>query len=366
MNTKKKNFNSFPILQKNIEKTSYLFDQLDAIESITTADITDADKRSYLRYFFVTIDSLLKLLPQVKNEAYRKQIINKADETEFKHLIRDIENSYTGTYDTIRDKLSAHQQQLPLAETISWWDDIDAISIKILSDDIKAIRAFMSMHSIANGNNLELMPHAKKFTSEKKFTFNAGRFGMAIEGAVSIIPGHEVQEKSTMVSTAIDFIKKNFWLTWAYDDPKSDHHTHLNNIGWFLAIIDFISLLDCIYDDKKEKSLATLWQETNMIGLENLHQITRDSTFESEIRIVRNKVAAHLDGKDELKDCLEIYYRLDLSKLHRYITDFINSFFAACSLDIRNRHMLAHNVELNGVLALANEDSIKPFSESIK
>lgn len=137
MNAQKKNFNSFPVLKKNIEKTSYLFDQLNAVESITTAAITDADKRSYLRYFFVSIDSLLKFLPQIKNVAYKNQIISKVDEAEFKRLIKVIENSYTGTYDIIREKLSAHQQQLPLVDTISWWSDIDAISIKILSDDIR-------------------------------------------------------------------------------------------------------------------------------------------------------------------------------------------------------------------------------------
>lgn len=133
----------------------------------------------------------------------------------------------------------------------------------------------MATKGLANVNKLELVSHTQNFTSEKKFTFNAGRFGMAIEGAVSIIPGHEVQEKSVMVSTAIDFLKKDFWLTYAYDDPKSEHHSHLNNIGWFLAIADFISLLDCIYYNSKEKSLVTLWQETNMKGLPNLLQIAR-------------------------------------------------------------------------------------------
>jgi hypothetical protein len=358
-----KNFSLFPSLNKNIKKANYLFDQLQAIQSIKSASITDADKRSYFRYFFVVIDSLLKVLPQIKNAAYKNQIINRNEEAEFKRLIKVVETSYNGTYDTIRDKLSAHQQQLPLDQTLSWWADIDSITIEVLGDDIDAIYDFMASKRFCNGNKLNLLPHPSDFTSEKKITFNAGRFGMGIAGAVSIIPGHEVQEKSVMAMSAIDFLKKDLWLTYVFDDPKSEHYTHVNNIGWFLAIIDFTSLLDCIYDDIKEKSLATIWRENNIKGYQTLMQIPRDINLESEIRLVRNKIAAHLDDKKELTDSLHIYYKLDAQKFYSYIISFVNSFLTSCKEDIRNAHMLAHDVELNGVIGLAKDESIKSFDQ---
>lgn len=348
-------------MQEQLKKLSYLFSQATAVKSIEQSNLTDADKRAYLRYFFVIIDNLLKIAPQVKNLANKLEIIDKSEEDEFKRLIKVIDASYTGSYDTIRDKLSAHQQNLPLDETISWWGDIDASSINVLYDDLRALKVFIASKRLAIDRDLRIEKFPATFESEKKFVFNAGRFGLGTEGAVSIVPGHETQEKAGLVSSAIDFLQKDFWLTASFDDPQSEHFTHLNNIGWLLALIDFTSLLDCIYSDDKEKSLVKVWEDANMSGIIQLKSIPRDQKFEADIRVVRNKIAAHLDTVAPLEQTLKLFYDLDVTKFYEYVAGFLKSFFDACRSDIRTRHMLAHNVELNGVIALAKDDSIKPF-----
>lgn len=348
-------------LQENLEKLYYLFLQADAVRSIGRANITDADKRAFLRFFFVVIDNLLKISPQVKNLAYKLGTLKKSDEEEFKRLIKVIEASYTGSYDTIRDKLSAHQQNLPLEKTISWWAEIDSISIDVLGDDLRALRAFMMSKGLSTGPELTLDEFPAEFTSEKKFLLNVGRFGLGTEGAVSMIPGHESQEKAAMVASAIDFLKKDFWLTACFDNPKTLHYLHIFNVGWLLSVIDFISLLDCIYNDDKEKSLVTIWREANIAGVVQLESIPRNENFEVTIRAMRNKVAAHLDVIVPLAESLKLFYGFDIKSFHQYVVDFVNGFLEACRSDIRTMHIVAHNQELKGVLALSNEELIKRF-----
>ena len=116
-----------------------------------------------------------------------------------------------------------------------------------------------------------------------------------------------------------------------------------------MALIDLCSLIDNLFvDSVHDKSLLTEWEEAGIGGYGDLlyMQGMRDLAFEEDLRLTRNKLAAHLDRDEDIQASLLRYFSLDLERVHRYFRLFVDGFYAACSKDIRTKIFLLHDTSI--------------------
>src|SRR3990167_2791716 len=116
-----------PNLNDELEKLHHIYDQLDLLYEQKSSSLSDFNKRSLLRFYFIALDNLLKIVGWVKNETRRKSKLNAAEIASLETHISTLRQSYDAAYDVIRDKLAAHQQHVDFVNTITWWNEIDSI-----------------------------------------------------------------------------------------------------------------------------------------------------------------------------------------------------------------------------------------------
>lgn len=353
-----------PDLNENVRKLHHTFDQLDLLFQLKTSNLSDFNKRAVLRFYFIGIDNFLKLIGWIKNETRRNRKLSAAEVKELERLISVLRTSYEAAYDLIRDKLTAHQQELDLVETITWWNEIDSDTIGIFQSDVLEIRSLLvkAYPPLAIGIDPLLLDWSDEHpsTNFSRVQMNVTRLSMAIPNAVSLLPGVGSQQKAAMVSAALRFIRSDFYFTLKGQNWTSKQQYLLFEIGWLLVIIDITSILDCIYDNAKELSLLTLWTQERMEGASVLARFSRDHSLEVKMREVRNKFAAHLDSALTLDACRKLLIDLDLQQIYEYCTALANAFLDGCHSDIRTRLFLVDGMEIRGVISVSGNAS-KPF-----
>lgn len=355
-----------PKLNDELEKLHYVFHQLELLDQLKDSSLSEFSKRSVLRFYFVAVDNVLKAIGWIKNETRRNKTLTGDQLQQLEQAIAVLRKTYDSAYDRIRDKLTAHQQHLELAETVTWWNEIDRTTIEVLQSDLLAIRSALAnaYPAIATRIAKLILDTADEFPQLKAgpVRMNATRLSMALPGSISLIPMHSSQQKASMVVAGMRFIRADFYLTLKGQNWQAPEQALLFDIGWLLAIIDLTSILDCLYDDSKEPSLVTEWTQTGMAGTSTLAGFSRDPALERELREVRNKLAAHIDSASTLVAIRKLFDELDLHRVHSYCISVIQNFQAACSCDIRTRMFLTDEMEVKGIISV-HGDAAMPFDQ---
>lgn len=354
-----------PELKDELDKLYYVFDQLDLLNSMKDSGLNDFHKRTLFRFYFVSLDNFLKLIGWIKNETRRRGKLSIAQTRELEQQIKTLRSSYDANYDLVRDKLTAHQQEVNLVDTITWWNEIDCITIGVFHDDLTAIRSTL-IHAYPN-LAVSVDPFVVDFSDQNlhlradTVQFNATRLSMAIPNAVSLLPGPGAQQKASMVTAAMRFLKSNFYLTLKGENYRTPEQKLLFEMAWFLVIIDLTSILDCLFDDSKEPSLNTLWNADGTAGHVKLTEFVRDAKLESAMREVRNKIAAHIDSQSPLAASLGFFEKIDLAQVHSYTCKVVDIFLDACRADIRTKMFVADGLEIENAFAVTGT-AAKPFN----
>lgn len=352
---------------EEIEKVFYLYKQWDALYQLRNSTLSDFNKRTYFRYFFIGIDNFLKIIGWVKNECRRTGRLSITNTKTLEALINTVRYSYDTQYDLIRDKLAAHQQALPLDESITWWNEIDTTTVDVFRDDLSHIRDVLT--TLFPSHAQQIVTEHIDFSNEKEFfglgkiVFDTTRLGLTEPNSVSIVPCHSTQDKAALIAAAIRFLKSDFYLTTRVNNPQTETSRLLFDIGWYLAVIDLTSIIDCIFEDGKEPSLLTLWRQSGIKGQSLLTSFGRDVEIESQMKSTRNKIAAHIDSQNSLSSSYQNFLTLDLAGVHAYAIRLVNHFLNACRADIRTKMFSADGIEIPGAVALPQKNGGRPFDE---
>lgn len=365
-------------LKEEVVKLAYLYKSIDSLMLIKDSNLSDSVKRNYMRFFFITIDNVLKNVRFIKNQVKSKGLLDKTEIRILTEQIDTLSNSFEGSYDVIRDKISAHQQEMELDKVLIWWGEITETTLTVLFHDLDNIRASLSKafkefeDRIVNQSLLFNDIEMTVGTGIPKF--GTSRTSLANGNSVAMIASKGRQTKEALISSAIEFMKEDFFLTIEFDNSGTNQAgAVLFDIGWLLAIVDFVSFLDCLYKDHSDdsgnitdKSLATYWKDESIAGLNTLLAIPRNSQLEAEILKVRNTMSAHLDSKQTLIDTYSSYASLNLQEINLYINRFVNAYFSACREDIRTKLNPMNGISLDKVdkNVLPNpQPSLYPFDK---
>jgi hypothetical protein len=352
---------------------SFIFSYLDALYYFKDENVNDHSKRVILRYFFILIDDLLKVVGKTKNKLYKSRKISLSEKCAIEGAIKQLSTTYNGAYDVIRDKISAHQQELSITDINLWWAEIDFTTIETLYSESHSIRN--GLKSGLNGGISVLRHYSKMKINSKKlmpsnnidFFVSSDRLGLAKPNTIAMVPLCPSQVKAQTILSILDLIENDCALTLQCEGYKTDYEEKLFDIAWLLIVCDTVSLIDNLYEDNvHDKSLISYWNDLAIKGavfLENANAM-RNTVFEGKLRKIRNTIAAHKDSAETIKVTYKLFLDLDLSALHSYVIAHGNIFRSACRLDIRTQQFLVLNEKINdgNIVELAHKTD-KPFDK---
>ncbi len=328
--------------------------------------------RVYGRSLFLAVDAFLEIAPRLKNQMRANGRITSVESTALTDKINKLRTDFSGYYETIRDKLAAHQQEFDLDLLLRTWNEIDAATITILSEDIQDIWDLLENHgavsTFARSPELDdenFPSQLARIEPETGVRIGVDRVALTRPNTVSTIPTGLFQEKAMRVLTAF----KSFQILMTSD-------LHCITANWLLAskacidlfVTDACSIIDNLFEDRQassqaaaEESLTKMWRTANVQGIEGLELFQRDAALEQKLRELRNTFSAHLDPDIPLAELLARLSSFPLCELTSYLEAIWHAFYSVCSKDPRTRLFLIHGEELNGAMGVATANAVKPF-----
>jgi hypothetical protein len=192
------------------------------------------------------------------------------------------------------------------------------------------------------------------------------RFGLAQDQSVSVVVSSKAHERAQLVLSILDMIKLEFGLTCLVENYTTAYNAYLFDAGWLLAIIDTCSLLDNLFEQSAIDGdcLLLQWRAEGFGGYVALADAEkgRDKVFEAKLRLLRNKIAAHLDANAPFQDLHREFVAFDLQELIAYVHWMANVFLNACRQDIRTKIFATHGMPLQGCVAVAKQ--VMPFDDN--
>ena len=332
--------------------------------------VNDHCKRSILRFFFIQIDNLLKIVPRTKNNLFRESLLTQKQKMEIERLTKILSKSYDNAYDTIRDKIGAHSQHIDLSSLLKWWHEIDFTTVEVLYEDATNLLSSFSVvncvkFSTAPDHTPVVLPASSRLSPDvTQPSISTDRLAAMKPNTMAMIACHPSQDKAQLILSIIEFLEIDFEFTSIVEEPTTIYHSTLFEVAWLLAIMDTCSLLDNLFEDTGyDKSLLNYWKEINAAGCHNLedYQSKRNLEFESSLKNIRNTLAAHIDDRKPFQELYKKYRELDLTALYNYAYLFINCFRSACRQDFRTKIFCIHNMPVNDVISVPNWT--KPFDK---
>lgn len=352
----------------NINKLLIISRFIEGLHLFSKEQVNDHCKRSILRFFFIHIDNLLKIVPRTKNNLFRECLITQKQKKEIERLTKILSKSYDNAYDTIRDKIGAHSQPVDLSSLLKWWHEIDFTTVEVLYEDATNLLSSFSVVNCvkflpAPDHTPVVLPARSRLSPDvTQPSISTDRLAVMKPNTMAMIACHPSQEKAQLILSIIEFLEIDFEFTSIVEEPTTIYHSTLFEVAWLLAIMDTCSLLDNLFEDTGyDKSLLNYWKEINAAGCHDLEDFLsrRDSEFESSLRNIRNTLAAHIDNEKPFQELYKRYLELDLEALYKYACIFINCFRTACRRDHRTKMFNIHNMPVDGVISVPNWT--KPF-----
>lgn len=354
-------------MNENILKLRFIYKFLDGLYLFKNENIDDHAKRNLLRYFFVLTDNLLKLIGNIKNTLFKEGQITLDQRRNFEDSINRLKNDFDKSYDIIRDRFAAHQQELELSDIIGWWNEIDIETITIFYDELNEIKELLKMYiddffePIDDYSPLDFANTPLAPKDGQSFYLAHDRLALTRQNTSGMISIHETQDKAQIILSIVNLTFANFHITTVVNNRETHYKNIIFITAWLLIICDTCSLIDNLYEDIGNKyvnsiSLMNLWKRESIRGhniLEKVNAEKRDHNFETELRTVRNKIGAHLDQQMTIKELLELYNAIDLQRVHNYFIFHANAFRLGCLEDIRTKIFASLDFKLNGVKEFA-------------
>ncbi len=322
------------VMQDLAKKTSFLTWYVEVVCNVACSIQDDHLARIFGRAEFLAVDAFLKLAPTLKNELVKAGSLSKQDGDAVKTKVKKLESDYESYYARVRDKLGAHQQSVSLGLLLETWNEIDEATLTVFRDDVTDIWSrlepavpasdiFPRPQELAAPQSLIVPASIKSLHAGQGVVFGIDRVALTRLNTPSAIPAHAGQEKAQRVVMALDVIRQLI-----------DSGLRIFTANWLIAekavvdlvIVDACALIDNLFvDDPSGQSpgtdpcLYTIWQREGIRGAPLLAGFQRNQHLEEQLRRLRNKFCAHVDGTERFDVLLNEMVTFPLQELHAYL-----------------------------------------------
>jgi hypothetical protein len=338
------------------EKITYIYYHTDGLYFFISHDnINDHAKRCILRRFFILVDSYVEMIGFFKNKLFRENIITRNVKQSLENEIKEIKEEWDHNYEIIRNKFSAHHQDVNEKKLLEWWNEIDYSTISFFYEGMSKIRAILTQKANiltitpTDYTHIDFRNTCLKKQNKNVFYVAHDRLGVSKENTVSLVGLCEFQRKCMLILSIVDFVFINCAVTIKTQDYETHYKRILFDSAWLLLVCDTVSLLENMYEDGEYgNSLLSLcppdWQGKLIIENSNA---SRDKSFEDDLTKLRNKFAAHIDSTKHLYSLINLFEKFNLNELHKYCMYHMQSFQQACHSEKRTQMFSVRDLKLS-------------------
>ncbi len=343
------------LMQEIKEKIQYIYYNIDGIYYfLLNGGVSDHSKRCVLRRFFLLVDSYFEMIGFLKNDLFRENI-NLSIKQSLEKEIKAIESEWNNNYESIRNKFSAHHQDIDDLKLLEWWNEIDYSTITFFYEGMRNIRGILTEHAAfltltpVDYAEIDFSDTCLRERGDTIFYLAHDRLGLSKKNTVGMISINKFQRKCMLILSIVDFIFINCAVTLKTQQYDTCYKNILFDSAWLLICCDTFSLIENLYENGEYgDSLISLsppdWKGKPIIEGGNS---SRENTFEKNIVNLRNKFAAHIDTKEKFLSLYELFNNFDLKKLHEYCMHHMQIFQRACFSDIRTKMFAFREQELS-------------------
>jgi hypothetical protein len=358
-------------MQDAESKVALLAYYVEGVARIARAIPDDYLARVYGRSLFIGVDSFLVLAARLKNTLRTRHRLSPRQSEEISAKIGKLRADYESYYATIRDKLAAHQQAVDLERLLEAWNEIDEVTLTVLSSDVSAVWADFQAQGVVSDfarpkelDDPESLVPFSTLAGPEGICVAVDRVAATRPNTVGMIPMGTIQEKAMRVVTA-------------FEGFSSLLNSGLEQVTtrWYLPekafvdllVVDACSAIDNLFRDRAasgsipaEECLVKLWKSHCFASAARLESFPRDTLLERRLWQLRNKFCAHLDADVPLKDLRAQLVEFPLQDLASYIENVWRAFREGCAEDLRTKPFLLHGQQMRRVVSV-DAPAGKPF-----
>lgn len=352
------------------EKIRYIYYNTDGLfHFLSNRSVNSHAKRCILRRFFILVDSYFEMIGYLKNDLANNKIINLNTKKSLMACIESIKSQWSD-YQIIRDKYSAHHQDIDDSIIFEWWNEIDHSTITFYYEGMREIREILANADILSlttmdYSEIDFSDTCLKEFEDDNFYLSHDRLALSKKNTSGTISCNPFQRKCMLLSSIIDFICINCALTTKTARYKTCYENILFDSAWLLICCDTFSLIENMYENGNYGlSLMAIspfgWKGAQIIEEGNS---CRNKIFEENLKALRNGFAAHIDKKENFETLIYLFQDFDLKQLYEYCIYHKQIFQRACFSDIRTKQYVFSDVKLSDdIIALAYSEH-KPIDK---
>ncbi|MDH4459895.1 MAG: hypothetical protein QE277_00620 [Flectobacillus sp.] len=355
-------------MKDKIDKLLFCVRMLNLSKWFTNADTDDYRKRILSRSIFLYLDAFFIFAAQIKNTFNSRDLNTKS----IHKKLNAIKHEYDNYHKIIRDKLGAHRQDLDIFQVYEYWNEIDLITLNYYITEVQDI--YNLIHAL---NTIDI-PAYSDFSIVSSTIIPNSDYGFVVS-IDTLAPTRSnyiwrfqknIDDKfNTRILQINSIIDSILYLKEMY--PSDDLGIDLKRLVKSILIIDVINLLDNIFTNEQSQEHQTdsfykIAQRINHNGYTVIIRYDKERNLEKEVMIrhVRNKICAHIDDKEPLKNLLKMLDFLPIDDICNLSNFLIKAYIESCSKDIRTQTMLLINTPLDSSvvgLKIKNTEFQKPF-----
>ncbi len=356
-------------MEELIKKTLYCVRMMNLVKRLSNVATNDYKKRIISRSIFVYLDAFFNFAPQIKNSLDKKDVNVKS----INEKISKIRDEYEDYYSKIRDKLTAHRQDLPILETFEVWNDIDVTTLDYFITEVLDIynllhglkRNEITSYSDFTIASVELKPSTSNIPTTPSIA--SDNLALTRPNTISLVAINQIQYRGTQINSIIDTI---YYLASILPDEAQSKD--LERLIKSMLIVDLINLLDNLYPynpsdgSHKIESFYEISNNENLKGYQILVQsyTTRNIALEERIRTIRNKICAHIDTTESLETLLDYLDKFTIDEFNLLFVPLRTAFKKSCQADVRTKMLLMNNIKFgDNVIAVEDTGLIKDFEK---
>ena len=333
----------------------------------------ELEKRMVARHCAAKLDTLVKLLPRLKNEMISHEWIGGSDATDLNAAIRRLRTDYEGSpLEKVRDSMLAHALQVPPASIVSAWLELNETMVTILNDDLQGIdRKLASHHPGYHGfvthpvdeNWPESWCDEDLLGSADAIRFASHPAGIASADVASMVPGgHPVQDATLRMSGLMTSIRQIDRIAFPMDG-----YPNCRRLMAEIMLVDYCAMWEGLTTGpvrnnygEDEPGLGAMWSEDGWSGAHLLIDLaTHPHPDFNEWREQRNRSAAHVDPDIPIQDIDLDRWPMTFEELTVEAYRVMNAVQAAAMQDIRSRIAMMPLQTIKGTLGLAGKEGTR-------
>lgn len=309
-------------------------------------------KRLFGRMLFVYLDSYVELGRKLKNDLRAARHDVREAETILNRMADD-RDRYFGV---IRDRLTAHRQELLLADIVERWYEIEDYSLLILSDDggraysllaeVDArLRPFSAPPDTWNEPLCRYLVERLK-RGEPSAAIGMDTLALTREHTIYTLDVCDLQRCASRITSVLDVIGALNALRHGLPAAKDSER-----LLKAMLVIEACSLVECLYPPTVANqhsapnllAIMTPYGDMDVSALTSAHA-ARNAGVEQRVRDVRNTICAHIDRADQLSNALAALDALSYADLQAMVEPAESAFWSCCQSNIHLKGYLLHRM----------------------